>query len=130
LSSSKVPIWVRRPRAPVLPFPGLRDPRIRYSKPTNFESCDIEAQDLEAKSIESNTGTGDLKVGTWLDMLVSAAAIRFHLHNVAFSSSLSGVDGEEGDHHVLVGTASVPGFDEMEAIEGLKPSSELLRDFF
>lgn len=62
-------------------------------------------------------------------MLVSAAAIRFHLHNVAFSSSLSGVDGEEGDHHVLVGAASVRGFDEMEAIEGLKPSSELLWDF-
>ena len=81
------------------------------------------------KSIESNTGTGDSKVGTWPDMLVSAAAIRFHLHNVAFSSSLSGVDGEEGDHHVLVGAASVRGFDEMEAIEGLKPSSELLRDY-
>jgi len=98
-------------------------------------------------------------------MLVSAARIRLHLHNVAFSSSLSGVDGEEGegksifgfatsgikvgngiasilscpdvlvlrlegDHHVLVGTASVPGFDEMEAIKGLKSSSELLRDFF
>jgi len=82
-----------------------------------------------------------------------------------FSSSFSGVDGEEGeeksvfgfatsgikvgngiasilscpdvlvlrpegDHHAFVGTASVPGFDEMEAIKGLEPSSELLRDFF
>jgi hypothetical protein len=94
-----------------------------------LESRDIETQDLTVKSIESNTGTGDSKVGTWPDMLVSAAATRFYLHNVAFSSSLSGVDGEEGDHHVLVGAASVRGFDEMEAIEGLKPSSELLRDY-
>jgi hypothetical protein len=36
LSSSKVPLGVRRPRAPVLPVFRLRDPRIRYSKPANL----------------------------------------------------------------------------------------------
>jgi len=87
---------------------------------TQHAAFSISVSEVYSKEGEANSilgfSTSEVQVG---DRIVSILGCNAVL-----------VLRSEGDHDIIVGSAMVPGFDKMEAVKGLEPSSELLRDYF